>query len=88
MIGLTLDQVDEMPFTDALELADYWRDYPPQHILIRAQLGFKGGRKMDLNEYEREAMAQGNVIPAGALPAYVVEAMKRTHEEKLRGGQR
>ena len=83
---MSLAEVDEMPYSDARELADYWIDFPPVHILVRAQLGYKGAKKRgELNKYEREAMSQGQVIPASALPAYVVEAMKRTHEEKLRG---
>jgi len=31
-----------MPFCDAVELFEYWADYPPAHILLRAYVGYEG----------------------------------------------
>jgi hypothetical protein len=36
------EEVDDMPFIDAVELFEYWAEYPPVHLLVRAYLGFEG----------------------------------------------
>lgn len=30
-----------MPMADAMELFDYWKIYPPVHVLMRMQSGYK-----------------------------------------------
>jgi hypothetical protein len=39
--GWTIDEVEEMSFSDAIGLFDYWSDYPPVHLLVRNFLGYK-----------------------------------------------
>ena len=31
-----------MPFRDAVELFEYWGEYPPVHMLVRRQVGYEG----------------------------------------------
>lgn len=47
-----------MPFIDAIELFDYWAEYPPLHLLVRNFLGYKPPRK------EVDAVEMGQVMRA------------------------
>ena len=35
-----------MPFCDAMELYEYWNDYPPLHVMVRNYLGYESRPKM------------------------------------------
>jgi hypothetical protein len=49
--------IDEMTIPQYLELAAYWRKYPPAHLLLRAALGYKANepRTSDLGGLFAEA---------------------------------
>lgn len=34
-------EVDVMFWDDASDLLDYWRDYPPAHVLVRSAVGYR-----------------------------------------------
>jgi phytoene dehydrogenase-like protein len=39
--GWDWDQVDALTIPRYRALQNYWRDYPPAHLLLRALIGFK-----------------------------------------------
>lgn len=58
--GWTSRQVDETPWPDVKDLLNYWKEYPPVHILVRPF--FAGGGSSDGKVYEEpdeEQLAQG-----------------------------
>lgn len=49
-LGRFPHEVDEMPFSGAVELADDWKRYPPAHVLAAVQAGVKPPRDEDDDE--------------------------------------
>ena len=78
--GWTFDQFDAAPFPQVLKQLEYWAEHPPTHELVAAFVGFKPS-KSHLNRWEREA-ASIEAIPANAVPAYVLEQMRKFQAEK------
>ena len=47
MTGLkkTRDEVGSMDLPDVLGLLEYWLDFPPEHVLLRALVGYEGRKR-------------------------------------------
>jgi hypothetical protein len=47
---------------DAMELFDYWHEFPPMHVLMRGYVGYKPERVPDKNDAVQSlrAMAPGS----------------------------
>lgn len=56
--GWTFEEIDAMSMGDAVDLFEYWRDYPPAHVILRAVYMKPGAepqrssRKQDISEAE------------------------------------
>jgi len=68
-----------MPFPDVLRLDEYWRDFPPTHILLRAFVGYKGTTKADRNRFEKEFENSIPVTPLAQLPKNVQDWIRGVH---------
>jgi hypothetical protein len=46
MTGLkrTRDEIGAMYWPDVLEMLDYWLEFPPEHLLLRAMAGYEGAK--------------------------------------------
>jgi hypothetical protein len=83
-LGKFPSEIDEMPFSDVVDLMEYQKEDPPMHLLHKWFVGYKRTKTAELNQFERAALpSEGQVIPASAVPFYVQEAMKRHAQEKL-----
>jgi len=65
------EEVGSIDFPDVLDLLDYWMDFPPEHLLLRALTGYepdekaKKAKQMDDREY-RPARARRSSAPSNA----------------------
>lgn len=64
--GWTFRHIDqELTLPEAMDLVTYWSDFPPQHILLRAWVGYesptpaKAERLEDMNDEDRDAALEG-----------------------------
>ena len=89
----TLEEFDRQPFPFVLEMMEYFAQHPPEHILLAAQVGFKGkkrGRKMGGYENEEEFRKAG-LLPSQkntaaselSLPAWVREVRQDARAKKM-----
>jgi hypothetical protein len=47
-LGVTPEEAGAIAFPDVVDLLEYWLEYPPTHLLLRAWTGFEGkGRRPD-----------------------------------------
>lgn len=68
-----------MEYPDAERLFRYWNIYPPDHLLLRAYIGFEPAEErarrpeniLAQKALLKMAQQQGGVIPARDLPEYV-----------------
>jgi hypothetical protein len=44
-LGISPAELDEWYLKDVLDLFEYWTEYPPAHLLLRALVGFEGSDK-------------------------------------------
>lgn len=35
------EEIDELDFRECIDLFEYWADYPPLHLMVRAYLGYE-----------------------------------------------
>jgi hypothetical protein len=46
-MGWKLEDIEEMPFADIVQLFEYWAEYPPLHLMVRTYMGYKSVPKED-----------------------------------------
>jgi hypothetical protein len=93
--GWTLEYIGAMEFPDALELMSYWAEYPPEHLLLKGYVGYKGprgGKVKTANGGQDGTERKGKELEYGkkdwdSFPSYVREAIekRRTGELKSAG---
>lgn len=78
------EDVRRMAWVDALDLLDYWQEYPPTHLLMRGYVGYKykpvlveptAVEQAALNQY----LNAGATRPLASMPDYI----RRDMEELL-----
>jgi len=55
-----------MPNSAAMELFEYWGEYPPVHILVRGYIGFEGTKPQKIVTNPIEIAAAMNMLSGGA----------------------
>jgi hypothetical protein len=87
--GWTLDEIQELPFRVVQELLEYWQEYPPPHILLRAGVRIKSRRKKGKSDPDSEyarTQVVGAVAPRASvyvdsnIPDFVREQIRKDDE--------
>jgi hypothetical protein len=61
-LGMTPNEVGAMDFPFVQELLEYWLDYPPAHVLLRAQVGYDP-KKQNWREHRANEVGDESYAP-------------------------
>lgn len=78
-----------MDFPFVLELLEYWADFPPVHLLLRAFVGFEGSTKA-MSRKEQFADDVVKALPSGntgarhldCAPPHIQQAIERVKKKQ------
>jgi len=75
-----------MPWPEVVEQLEYWAEYPPMHLLMRAYVGYKPPSPEDIERENAAGMAALGLRPGAKVPklskapAYLQAAAKQLKE--------